>query len=144
MAHGIYIFAEIDGDTVRTESRFGGGRAVQKGKVSAYDDHGNLLLEGDLDSKGVFSFKIPEKPVKKIVLNAGMGHRAEWVFEPGDTGKAVPEEKGEHSHDHHDSSKNAKEGSSTRDIIAGLGIITVLTCIAAYTNARRKRKDQSE
>ena len=74
------IFAYLEGDTVYTESKFSGGKKVIEGKVVVYDLKGNHLLEGKTDSKGEFSFKIPEKTALKIVLKAGMGHTAFWII----------------------------------------------------------------
>jgi len=78
-AHKVIIFAWVEGDTVYTESKFSGGKRVQKGDVMVYDLKGNLLLKGKTSEQGEFSFKIPEKTAMKIVLLAGMGHRAEWT-----------------------------------------------------------------
>jgi nickel transport protein len=36
-------------------------------------------LEGKTDNKGEFSFKIPKVTDLRIVLNAAMGHKAEWT-----------------------------------------------------------------
>jgi nickel transport protein len=73
------IFAWVEGDTVYTESKFSGGKRVKKSDVMVYDLKGNCLLKGKTNEQGEFSFKIPEKTAMKIVLLAGMGHRAEWT-----------------------------------------------------------------
>ncbi len=78
-AHKVMIFAWVEGDTVYTESKFSGGKRVKKGDVMVYDLKGNRLLKGKTSKQGEFSFKIPEKTAMKIVLLAGMGHRAEWT-----------------------------------------------------------------
>ena len=78
-AHKVMIFAWVEGDTVYTESKFSGGKRVNKGDVMVYDLKGNRLLKGKTNEQGGFSFKIPEKTAIKIVLLAGMGHRAEWT-----------------------------------------------------------------
>ncbi len=83
-AHRVYIFADIEGDTVYTESRFSAGKPVKNGNISAYDVKKNLLIEGETDKAGKFSFKMPDSPVSKIVLDDGMGHQAEWVFDSED------------------------------------------------------------
>ena len=78
-AHKVMIFAWVEGGTVYTESKFSGGKRVKKGDVMVYDLKGNRLLKGKTSEQGEFSFKIPEKTAMKIVLLAGMGHRAEWT-----------------------------------------------------------------
>ena len=78
-AHKVMIFAWVEGDTVYTESKFSGGKRVKKGDITVYDLQENRLLKGKTNEQGEFSFKIPEKTAMKIVLLAGMGHRAEWT-----------------------------------------------------------------
>ncbi|MBW2012159.1 MAG: hypothetical protein JRI32_11230 [Deltaproteobacteria bacterium] len=80
MAHKVMVFAWVEGDTVYTESKFSGGKKVNKGRIIVYDQQENRLLEGETNEKGEFSFKVPEKTTLKIVLQAGMGHRADWTL----------------------------------------------------------------
>jgi len=80
MAHKVMVFAWVEGNTVYTESKFSGGKKVNKGQIIVYDQQGNRLLEGETNEKGEFSFKVPEKTTLKIVLQAGMGHRGEWTL----------------------------------------------------------------
>jgi nickel transport protein len=77
-AHRVTIFAWIDGDTVHTQSKFSGGKMVKNGQVDVFDPEGNLLLKGNTDENGEFSFRVPGKTSLKIELKAGMGHQAEW------------------------------------------------------------------
>ena len=79
LAHRVNIFAWVEGDTVHTQSKFGGGRKAVNAPVEIYDDQENKLLEGRTDDNGEFSFKIPKQSALKIVLVAGMGHRNEWT-----------------------------------------------------------------
>ncbi len=78
-AHRVTIFAWVDGDTVHTQSKFGGGKMVNNGEISVFDLEGNLLLKGNTDENGDFSFKVPKKTSLKIELKAGMGHQNEWI-----------------------------------------------------------------
>lgn len=79
IAHKAVIFAYVEGDIIHTESKFSGGRKVVNSLVAVYNQKGDKLLEGKTDEHGEFSFRIPEITELKIVLNAGMGHRAEWI-----------------------------------------------------------------
>ncbi len=77
-AHKVNIFAWVEGDTVYTQSKFSGGKGAQGGEVSVFDDKNNLLLEGETNEQGEFSFKIPQKTALHIVLDATMGHANYW------------------------------------------------------------------
>ena len=79
LAHKVMIFAWVEGDTVFTESKFSGGKKVMNAPLVIFDKDGKKLLEGKTDNKGEFSFKIPKVTDLKIVLNATMGHKAEWT-----------------------------------------------------------------
>jgi len=79
LAHKVMIFAWVEGDTVFTESKFSGGKKVLHAPVIIFDKDGKKLLEGKTDNKGEFSFKIPKLSDLRIVLNAAMGHKAEWT-----------------------------------------------------------------
>ncbi len=80
MAHRAIIFAWVEGEKIFTESKFSGGRLAKEGDIIVYDLEGNQLLKGKTDDQGKFSFVIPKKIAMKIVLQAGMGHRGEWVI----------------------------------------------------------------
>ncbi len=79
LAHKVMIFAWVEGDTVFTESKFSGGKKAINAPVVIFDKDGRKLLEGKTDNKGEFSFKIPKASDLRIVLNAAMGHKAEWT-----------------------------------------------------------------
>jgi nickel transport protein len=77
-AHKVTVFAWVEGDTVHTESKFSGGRRVREAAVEVYGAPDRLLLSGQTDADGRFSFKIPEASALRIVVRAGMGHQNEW------------------------------------------------------------------
>jgi nickel transport protein len=85
-AHKVTIFAWVEGDTVHTESKLSGGKAVKEGEVIVYDSDKNRLLDGKTSDEGKFSFRVPKKTDLRIVLHAGMGHRAEWRLPAEDLG----------------------------------------------------------
>jgi nickel transport protein len=78
-AHRVTIFAWVDGDTIHTQSKFSGGKRVYNGEINVFDLDGNLLLKGNTDENGEFSFKVPKNTSLKIELIAGMGHQNEWI-----------------------------------------------------------------
>lgn len=77
-AHRVTIFAWVDGDTIHTRSKIGGGKQIKDALVVVYNSRGDRLLEGRTDRDGMFSFKTPEKSDLKVVLTGSMGHAAEW------------------------------------------------------------------
>lgn len=80
LAHRASIFAWVQGQTVHTQSKFMGGKRPEQALIEVFDDAGNLLLKGETDAQGLFSFQAPKISDMQIVLTAGMGHRAVWVL----------------------------------------------------------------
>ena len=76
--HSVYIFAWVEGDTIHTESYFGGKKKVRGGLIKVFDAAGRKLLEGKTNEKGEYSFKVPGTTDIRIVLDAGAGHGAEY------------------------------------------------------------------
>jgi len=83
-AHKVNIFAEADSDVVNVSCYYSKGEKVHAGEIKVLETkNGNLIYRGTTDKNGLLSFKIPEIIIKnnsdiKIILDAGMGHRAEW------------------------------------------------------------------
>ena len=127
-AHGVNLFAWVEGDTVYVESKFSGGKKVKAGKIIVTDPQGTELVKGTTNKEGEFSFKVPQKTDLKIVLLAGAAHRAEWTISAAEfemsTGRktAVTEKK-----------------PGIKEIIIGIGCILSLTGIAAYIRNRKKK-----
>lgn len=88
-AHKVTIFAWAEGDQVFTQSKFSGGKTVKNGKVEVFDTQGELLMEGQTDDKGEFSFEAPKAVDLNIVLTAGMGHQNSWRLSAVDLGAAA-------------------------------------------------------
>ena len=127
-AHGVNVFAWVEGDTVYVESKFSGGKRVKAGRIIVTDPQGAELVKGTTNEEGEFSFKVPKKTDLKIVLLAGAAHRAEWTVSaaeiemPADRKTAVPE-----------------KSPGIKEVIIGIGCILSLTGIAAYIRKRRKK-----
>jgi len=79
-AHNVSVFGWVEGDTVFVEGKLAGGKRPKGAKVQVLDANGKVLNEGVTDQNGAFQFKIPHPMRLNIVLNAGFGHRAEWVI----------------------------------------------------------------
>ena len=86
LAHRVLVFAFAEGDTIHTESKFVPNDPVRQGKILVLEAKtGQELLTGHTDDQGKFSFKIPaeaaaQKMDLKIVAEAAMGHRGEWLL----------------------------------------------------------------
>jgi nickel transport protein len=83
-AHRVNLFAWVEGNTVFVECKWPDGKRVTEGTIRVLDAAGAELLTGKTDEQGNFSFKIPKQEDLKIVLEAGMGHRAEWTVRKED------------------------------------------------------------
>jgi nickel transport protein len=85
-AHRVLVFAYAEGDTIHTESKFIPDTPIRQGKIMVLDAKtGRELLTGKTDDQGKFSFKIPAQAAAgkmdlRIVAEAAMGHRGEWLL----------------------------------------------------------------
>jgi nickel transport protein len=80
LAHKVYIFAWLEGDTVYVESYFGSKKKVQGSLIQVFDLSGEKLLEGRTNERGEFSFKSPQKDNLRIVVDTGTGHKNEYIL----------------------------------------------------------------
>jgi len=87
-AHRVNVFAWVEGDTVFVECKYPDGTKVHEGVIRVLDSAGTELLSGKTDEKGEFSFKAPKPDDLTIVLEAGMGHRADWPLSKQDLAAA--------------------------------------------------------
>jgi len=173
LAHKVMIFAWVEGDTVFTESKFSGGKKAMNVQVLVFDKEGEQLLEGKTDNKGEFSFKVPKLTDLRIVLNAAVGHKAEWTmpeselrescgdlgskkadesFQPTTAGLSKEEIKElvEESLDRKlrpiikIMKESQSKGPSVTEIIGGIGYIFGLMGVVIYFRNRRKKMDLKE
>ncbi len=84
LAHKVNLFAYVEGDRVVTESYFSDGKRCQNSIIEVFDRSQKKLLEGKTDKTGIFSFKVSGETDLRLVLNAGMGHRAEYTVSKSD------------------------------------------------------------
>ncbi len=89
-AHKLRVFAWVAGDIVTVESRFSGDRTLVQGAVVVQEAAtGALLLQGETDANGLFSFSLAALGQKKetalrIIVKGGEGHQNEWLLQPED------------------------------------------------------------
>lgn len=87
LAHRVNVFAWLDGSELVVESSFSRGQKVEGGRVEVFAvDSGRLLLTGRTDAQGLARFPVPPEAQDhdlRIVVQAGQGHRNEWLLPAG-------------------------------------------------------------
>ena len=78
-AHKVNMFAYVEGNKVFMEGYFADGNKPVNCEVVVTNPAKKVLVKGLTDQEGRFSFDVPEITDLRIALNAGMGHRAEFV-----------------------------------------------------------------
>ncbi|MEA1867020.1 MAG: energy-coupling factor ABC transporter permease, partial [Thermodesulfobacteriota bacterium] len=76
-AHRVNLFAWYDAKMILAEGYFSGGNKAMDSTILVLDSEGKEVYHGMTDKKGEFSFKPPGNEEYRLVLEAGMGHRAE-------------------------------------------------------------------
>uniref|UniRef100_A0A7V4E240 Uncharacterized protein n=1 Tax=candidate division WOR-3 bacterium TaxID=2052148 RepID=A0A7V4E240_UNCW3 len=76
-AHKVNLFVYVKDNKVYCEGYYPDGKKVKGGVIRVYDKEKKPLLTGKTDENGIFSFIPKVKKDLKIVLDAGMGHKAE-------------------------------------------------------------------
>jgi len=86
--HKVNVFAYVEGDRVVVEGYFSGNAKARDTLVQVFDETGKKVVEGKTDQKGIYSFKLADLPPfsgsLKIVLDAEMGHKAEYTLSASD------------------------------------------------------------
>ncbi len=86
-AHRVIVFAWPQAGQVHVEAKFSGGRPAIQAAVDVFDENGTKRLSGKTDDAGTFTFAQPSQGGLKIVVNAGTGHRGEWLLSAADLGQ---------------------------------------------------------
>ena len=84
-AHKVILYAFVEGETIIAEGGFGDGSPAKNSNIKIYDSKGQLLKETITNEKGIAEISIldldlAEKSNLKIVLNAGLGHQADYTI----------------------------------------------------------------
>lgn len=84
-AHRLNVFAWLENDQIIVECNFGNNRPAIDAKITVLDkDTNKPLVNGTTDRTGHYSFPVPsvvrEGHTLAIDVNAGDGHRSEWVM----------------------------------------------------------------
>jgi nickel transport protein len=98
LAHRVNLFAWYDGKMIMAEGYFSSGKKAVNSTILVFDSKGKEVFHGITDKKGEFSFKPPQTGDYRLVLEAGMGHRAEALISVKDikspTGELEAEQAG--------------------------------------------------
>ncbi len=160
-AHRLNIFAFVVDDMVFTESSSADGTPVRSGVIKVFDSKGSLLLQGETDEEGLFSFRIPKREDLTIILEESTGHRATFNLSAAKLAKSSLSYYGG-SHDiphiedirsvvaeevakqleplHERIARLQKENRiRVREIFAGIGYILGLMGLVMYFQSRRKK-----
>jgi nickel transport protein len=83
-AHRVNIFAQVKGDSIIGQCYYSDGVPVRNQKIEVFRLSGETLMQLETDSAGYFRFAPRIKDDLKIILYAGMGHKAETVIKASD------------------------------------------------------------
>jgi cobalt/nickel transport system permease protein len=78
-AHRVNVFAWYDGSRIQAEGYFPDGRKAAGVPVEIVDPSGKRVFLGETDDEGAVSYETTVNGDYRLVLQAGMGHRAETV-----------------------------------------------------------------
>lgn len=93
LAHKVNLFCYIENNTVQGEGYFSQGAPVKHATVEIYDAATETLVgKTNTDAQGTFSLPVHGTKDIKVVLIAGMGHRAEYLLSRSETPEASPTE----------------------------------------------------
>lgn len=88
-AHKVNVFAYLEDGHAYVQGYFLDGRKAKNSAVTVYSDNGERLVQGVTNEQGEFSFTMPAAASLRVVLNAGEGHQAEYVFTAAELASAV-------------------------------------------------------
>lgn len=152
MAHGLSVFATVQGNTVEGEVYYHDGTPTRNAAVTIFDPGGKLLGKASTDQEGKFAFEPRFRCDHKLIADAGMGHQAEYTVaadelpqdlptrSPGDSvGEANPVSPDEHEHSHqHDDQHGPAKAIGEEDLSAEM------RALAQQVNALRKDLEKSK
>ena len=129
-AHRVNVFAWVEDGVVWTEGTLGGGKKAKNSNLSVLDAATDeVIITGRTDQDGMFSFPVPAEGGKaglRIVLEAGPGHRAEWLLEAKEMEKAQG------------NGPMSVSGPGLIQVVVGLAVIFGLAAVAVVMLKSRK------
>jgi nickel transport protein len=84
-AHGLLVFARVDGNDVVAEAKFSNGNPVRVGVFNVFDGDDRLLTSIEVGPDGVARFPLQGAETGlRIEMDAGDGHYDYWILTPAD------------------------------------------------------------
>jgi len=162
-AHRLNVFASVENGRVKVEAYFSGGAKARNCGVLVYGAGGAERLKLKTDAAGEANFTPAKAENLTIVVETPDGHRGEYKMKAAELGAsdiatgAVPSQAAEAPARGDDDEianlraelaalraqlrelRKAQQNISTRDVIAGLGLILGLTALAAFVFGKGSR-----
>jgi cobalt/nickel transport system permease protein len=145
-------FQVLPGGKVEIESWFDLTNQSPRGAtVQVFRSGGQLLVDGKLNEKGLFLFRVNKAERLKVVVSAGAGHRKELVI-PQETlekatllrgGDQVPADAVTDDAEEPSSFADRRSQVSIKDVLIGVGFLLALASfVLSWRNARRLQELQ--
>jgi len=84
-AHGLSVFAWVDGDSLVIESRFSSGSIPQAGTIKLFDGHNEPLADYSINGDAEQRVPLPDwQSGIKVEVFASDGHANYWILTPDD------------------------------------------------------------
>lgn len=97
LCHRLNLYAILNDSTVEGEGTFGKGSPCKSCDVIILDAKGEEVSKDKTDQMGRFKIPLNKEHIKgplKVILDAGSGHRAEWMIDvKGESKETIPLEK---------------------------------------------------
>lgn len=91
LAHGISVWASVEGGKVRCEARASSGKPLKRAQITAKAADGNIVASGVTDLNGIYTFSPRRKEKLEITLFLDAQHTSKFVLEPEDFEEDVAE-----------------------------------------------------
>ncbi|MFC1526139.1 hypothetical protein ACFL6X_04935 [Candidatus Latescibacterota bacterium] len=89
-AHRVNVFAAVDGDTIRAEVYYNDGSPCRGAELIVLDAETREVTKGETDTEGRYAFAVPEVAPLTLVVEASLGHRAEFELSAADLSLPAP------------------------------------------------------
>ncbi|MCD4781835.1 MAG: hypothetical protein K8S27_15015 [Candidatus Omnitrophica bacterium] len=81
-AHKVNLFCYLEGNVLNGEGYYSGGRPSRKAEIEVYSlSNNSLIIKTKTDDAGKFKVSLDVVDSFKVIMNAGQGHKAEFIIE---------------------------------------------------------------
>lgn len=81
-AHKVNLFCYLEDGILNGEGYYSGGRPAQNAEIEVYSLNTDALVtKTETDHEGKFTIQLESADSLKVVMNAGQGHRAEFILD---------------------------------------------------------------